>query len=324
MKAAESHRKKTESTAPKCAQFYCNRMVPLSALVASSGSIAMPHTAARIDVHPRAVILMMGHKQKPRRYAEPAPPPLRLPSASHTKTRNNWRSNDGSSENDVPTLATGQLPKPRHGERIPVGRYPALVLNADYQPLSFVPLSLWSWHDSVRAVFRGAVTVISSYNVSIRSPSVEMELPSVIVLNKYVGREGPSRGPPCFTRRNLFLRDEFQCQYCRETLTIATLTYDHVVPRSRGGPTNWENIVTCCNKCNRKKGQRRLESISDMSLRQAPRCPTWPELHNKARSFPPKDMHEHWAVYVAPYPPRRGVVAPTEGSSSEYGEEFGI
>ena len=75
------------------------------------------------------------------------------------------------------------------------------MLNADYTPLSFVPLSLWSWQDTVSAVFRDIVTVVSEYDVEVSSPSITMQLPSVIVLKKYVGRTG--KGVPCFTRRNL-------------------------------------------------------------------------------------------------------------------------
>lgn len=175
-------------------------------------------------------------------------------------------------------------------------RYPALVLNADYQPLSYVPLSLWSWQDSVKAVFRGAVIVLSEYDVTVSSPSIEMQLPSVIVLKQYVGKL--TAGQPCFTRRNLFLRDKFACQYCQQHLHMAQLTYDHVVPRAQGGGTSWENVVTACSKCNLKKAARPLHSIRDMKLKATPHKPTWPELQAKARSFPPKDIHEHWKDYI--------------------------
>jgi len=76
------------------------------------------------------------------------------------------------------------------------------------------------------------------------------------------------------------------------------LTYDHVHPRARGGITSWDNIVTACGKCNRKKAARSLKDVHDMQLKKLPKEPTWPELHNKARSFPPNDMHDHWADYL--------------------------
>ena len=107
------------------------------------------------------------------------------------------------------------------------GANPALVLNADYRPLSYYPLSLWSWQDTIKAVFLDRVTVVSEYEVAVRSPSFSMRLPSVVSLKTYVR---PARSP-AFTRFNVFLRDRFECQYC---WADDDLTFDHVVPRSRG------------------------------------------------------------------------------------------
>ena len=79
------------------------------------------------------------------------------------------------------------------------------MLNADYQPLNYLPLSLWSWQDAIKAIFSGKVTVVEVYpDVSIRAASLEVPLPSVIALNEYVP-VGGSR--PAFTRRNVFLGD---------------------------------------------------------------------------------------------------------------------
>ena len=87
---------------------------------------------------------------------------------------------------------------------------PALVLNADYRPLSYYPLSLWSWQDAIKAVFLDRVNIIAEYEHSVSSPSFSMRLPSVVCLKTYVQ---PSRNP-AFTRFNVFLRDRFECQYC--------------------------------------------------------------------------------------------------------------
>ena len=76
------------------------------------------------------------------------------------------------------------------------------------------------------------------------------------------------------------------------------LTYDHVVPRVKGGGTTWENVVTACSKCNLKKAARSLKDIPDMKLKTTPAKPSWPELQQKARAFPPKDMHEDWADWL--------------------------
>ena len=130
----------------------------------------------------------------------------------------------------------------------PNGR-PALVLNADFRPLSYYPLSLWCWQDVVKAVFLGRVDVIAEYDYSVRSPSFEMKLPSVIALREFVKQDRP----PAFTRFNVFLRDGFQCAYCGSP---HELTFDHVIPRSKGGRTSWTNIVAACSPRNLRKGGR--------------------------------------------------------------------
>ena len=129
---------------------------------------------------------------------------------------------------------------------------PALVLNADFRPLNYFPLSLWSWQDAVKAVCLDRVTIVSEYDVSISSPSMEMKLPSVIALKEYV----PQMRNPAFTRFNVFLRDRFTCQYCGAGHAAADLTFDHVVPRSRGGATSWENCVVADRKVNTRKADK--------------------------------------------------------------------
>src|ERR1044071_1368229 len=126
---------------------------------------------------------------------------------------------------------------------------PALVLNADYRPLSYYPLSLWSWQDAIKAVFLDRVNIVSEYETAVHSPSFTMRIPSVVSLKTYVK---PARHP-AFTRFNVFLRDRFQCQYCG---CRDDLTFDHVVPRSRGGHTTWDNVVAACAGCNLLKGGR--------------------------------------------------------------------
>src|SRR5215467_9522046 len=150
---------------------------------------------------------------------------------------------------------------------------PALVLNADFRPLSYFPLSLWSWQEAVKAVFLERVNIISEYDEVVRSPTHEMRLPSVISLKEYI----PAARRPAFTRFNVFLRDRFVCQYCGEGLPAHDLTFDHIVPRSRGGRTVWTNVVTACSPCNLRKGNRLLREIG-MHLQRAPQEPTTQEL----------------------------------------------
>lgn len=170
---------------------------------------------------------------------------------------------------------------------------PALVLNADFRPLSYFPLSLWSWQDAIKAVFLDRVTVLSEYDRKVRSPSVEMALPSVISLKEYI----PANRRPAFTRFNVFLRDMFTCQYCGSPGTVDRLTFDHVVPRSRGGRTVWENIVAACAPCNLQKGNR-MPNESGVRPRRSPREPTNFFLQNNGRKFPPNFLHESWADYL--------------------------
>ena len=175
----------------------------------------------------------------------------------------------------------------------PLERYPALVLNADFRPLAYHPLSLWSWQDTVKAAFQDRVTILAEYERKIRSQSLEMALPSVIALKEFVSLNRI----PAFTRYNVFLRDRFSCQYCSVTLPASDLTFDHVVPRSRGGQTSWENVVTACQSCNLKKGNAFLRD-SGMRLKREAMRPTAYQLQDLGRRFPPNYLHESWADYL--------------------------
>ena len=103
---------------------------------------------------------------------------------------------------------------------------PALVLNADFRPLCYYPLSVWSWQNTVKAVFLDRVNIISEYENEIHSPSLTMKIPSVISLKQYV----VPQENPAFTRFNVFLRDNFTCQYCNTRFPAKQLTFDHWRP----------------------------------------------------------------------------------------------
>ena len=145
--------------------------------------------------------------------------------------------------------------------------YPALVLNADYRPLSYYPLSLWPWQEVVKSVFLERVDVVAEYDQFVHSPSLTMKLPSVIALREFVKQDRQ----PAFTRFNVFLRDKFSCQYCTSNMD---LTFDHIVPRSKGGQTTWENVVAACKRCNSSKRDRFLHE-TNMRLPHAPRTPSF-------------------------------------------------
>ncbi len=168
--------------------------------------------------------------------------------------------------------------------------HPTLVLNADYRPLSYYPLSLWSWQDTVKAVFLDRVNIVAQYDFNIHSPSFAMPLPSVVSLRRYIR---PLRYP-AFTRFNVFLRDHFTCQYCGAS---SDLTFDHVIPRSKGGLTTWQNVVAACSPCNLKKSNK-LPSVAQMTPRQTPFIPSIEDLHKNGRRFPPNFLHESWMDYL--------------------------
>ncbi len=169
-------------------------------------------------------------------------------------------------------------------------QHPALVLNADYRPLSYYPLSLWPWQEAIKAAYLDRVDIVAEYDQVVRSPTTEIRIPSVVVLKDYV----KPQTRVAFTRFNLFLRDEFCCQYCGSK---GDLTFDHVIPRARGGITSWENVVAACSRCNLRKGAKSLHQV-DMNLRKPPRRPGAEALRNMGRKFPPNHLHETWIDFL--------------------------
>lgn len=141
-----------------------------------------------------------------------------------------------------------------------------LVLNASYEPLQIV-----SWKKAIRLLIQEKVEVLAEYECVVRSVSLSLRLPSVLRLRQYV-KLRPYHYRVKFNRTNIYVRDNHSCQYCGRRFPAALLTYDHVVPVSRGGSKNWENIVTCCIDCNRKKGDHTPEEVGLVLLRR-PKAP---------------------------------------------------
>jgi 5-methylcytosine-specific restriction endonuclease McrA len=171
-----------------------------------------------------------------------------------------------------------------------VKQFPALVLNADYRPLSYYPLSLWPWQDAVKAAWLDRVDILAEYDHVVRSQRMEIKVPSVVVLRDYV----KPQKQVAFTRFNLFLRDEFSCQYCGGR---RDLTFDHVIPRAHGGVTSWQNVVAACAPCNLRKGSQTLRD-SGFCLRKPARQPQAEEMRNMGRKFPPNHLHDSWVDYL--------------------------
>jgi 5-methylcytosine-specific restriction endonuclease McrA len=142
-----------------------------------------------------------------------------------------------------------------------------LLLNGTYEPLQII-----AWRKAVVLTLLEKVEVVETYSDKVHSPSHSLPLPAVVKLCKYVQ---PKRYEVRFTRQNIYLRDHHQCQYCGRVLHPEQLTYDHVIPRAKGGKTTWQNIVTCCIACNKRKGKKTLEQAG-MQLRRFPFRPPNP------------------------------------------------
>jgi 5-methylcytosine-specific restriction endonuclease McrA len=117
------------------------------------------------------------------------------------------------------------------------------------------------WQDAAKMIYENTVDVIAEYDEELRSPSTVWKMPAVVRLRRNVGDR--KRGVK-FSRMNVYQRDNFICQYCGKKFRWSELTYDHLVPRSRGGRTNFLNIVTACKPCNAKKANLTCEAPSDL------------------------------------------------------------
>jgi len=146
-----------------------------------------------------------------------------------------------------------------YSRRSHVGR--SLVLNASHQPLAVVPA-----RRAVVLVLKEKADVIVSDGVVFRSERIHMPAPSVVKLRYFV--HVPYRARAALTRRAVFARDHWQCQYCG----AAAENVDHVVPKSRGGLHMWENVVASCRRCNSRKENRAPHEVG-MKLRRQPFVP---------------------------------------------------
>ena len=164
-----------------------------------------------------------------------------------------------------------------------------LVLNASYEPLRVV-----SWQKAITLLFKGKVEVLAHYDREIRGVTVRVKQPSVLRLLRHVHLKRAYAEVP-FTRPNVYARDNHRCQYCGRRFTPAQLTFDHVVPVARGGRKDWNNIVTCCIACNRRKGDR-LPEEADIVLLRRPRRP--PAFAHLTLSLGLRRAPESWRDYL--------------------------
>lgn len=167
-----------------------------------------------------------------------------------------------------------------------------LILNADAQPMGYVPLSTLNWEESVKLMFLDRVEVVAEYaEWEVSSPSITLRVPSVMMMHDYVNM---ARGVK-FSSKNVKLRDAYKCQYCGINCAHehSLLTMDHVIPRARGGKSNWTNMVAACVPCNLKKAH-----YDKMKPARAPVKPTYYQLVDMARKYPIQIPHESWIDFL--------------------------
>lgn len=173
-----------------------------------------------------------------------------------------------------------------------------LVLNADFHPLSVLPLSIIGWQTAIRLVVLDKVRVLRDYeDWEVRSPSVTMKVPSIVVCTEFVKWNRQIK----YNRSNVYLRDGYTCQLqteyrCKKQngkWKINELTLDHVVPRVLGGKTNWKNITTCCALCNSAKGHN-----ATIVPKNKPYTPSYYELIAKRQKMPIYIKDPEWANYL--------------------------
>jgi 5-methylcytosine-specific restriction endonuclease McrA len=162
-----------------------------------------------------------------------------------------------------------------------------LLLNITYEPLKII-----NWKRAITLLLLDKVEVLEEYTREIHSVSFTIKLPSVIRLLKMVKRPNDEVK---FSRQNIYARDKYRCQYCGERFSSEELTYDHIVPKARGGKTEWTNIVTCCVKCNRKKGGY-IPSEVDMKLIRKPSRPKWLPALKITIGF--REVPQSWRDYL--------------------------
>mgnify|MGYP003654010108 FL=1 len=163
-----------------------------------------------------------------------------------------------------------------------------LLLNADGNPLSVAPLSTLTWQESIKLVWLDRINVLEWHqDWQVHSPNHTMTVPSVIMVRDFV----KYRTNTSFNRSNVYLRDNYICQYCKQMFSYKDLTLDHVVPKSKGGKLTWENTVTACRKCNNQKGNH-----THIKPYRVPKQPDFLQLVNGVNTT--HIDHEIWFKYI--------------------------
>lgn len=170
-----------------------------------------------------------------------------------------------------------------------------LILNADAQPKSLIPLSVETWQEAITGIYKGKLIPLHFYeNWLVHSPSITLQVPAVCILSEQVkvkhrfsaGHDGPQNAL-------VFLRDGFVCQYCGGNFTRKQLTVDHVIPKSKGGKRTWRNLSSACSDCNLRRGTNEKIQPNTKPVR-----PTYDHLVKMVRRFPITMPHPTWNYYL--------------------------
>jgi 5-methylcytosine-specific restriction endonuclease McrA len=164
-----------------------------------------------------------------------------------------------------------------------------LALSSNYEPVGTI-----SWYKAVSLLLSDKISILEEYDQIVRSPSVSMKIPSVIVFktNKFKKINSVR-----FSRKNVWLRDEGKCQYCSRAINSNEFTIDHIQPKCDGGKSTWENVVVSCYKCNQKKGQSSLKD-SGLKLLKQPKKPTSLPFISELVNYYKIGMHPTWEFWL--------------------------
>ena len=166
-----------------------------------------------------------------------------------------------------------------------------LLLNADGNPVSYMPLSTLTWEDAIKyMVLDKADVILYHENWIVRSARWETQVPSVMMLREYMKPKMAVR----FSRTNVYLRDNCQCQYCGTSIDRKEATLDHVLPVSKGGKSTWENCTTACAPCNASKSDKQ----KGWKPKIKPYKPDFYELVNKRKRQAFNVRYTEWLQFI--------------------------
>jgi len=169
-----------------------------------------------------------------------------------------------------------------------LGTVQSLLLNSSYEPMKVV-----SWQKALVLWLQDKVEVLEYHTVVVRSVSARFQLPSIMRLKHYVRPR--SYGAIRFCRENVYIRDNFTCQYCGHRFPNRHLTLDHVIPASKAGPKSWTNVVAACRICNQRKANRTPQT-ANMPLMKEPHVPSWLPTNEFEHSAGP--VPNSWLQYL--------------------------